>query len=166
MQLLEAVMGVNERQPFQLTALLRRHFSRLAGVRVAVLGLAFKPGTDDMRESPAVPVIHQLVAEGARVRAYDPKVREEAERIFSGLPIEYADGLADAVRGVEAILVVTRWPEFERLPEVLNGLPSQPVVIDGIGPGEDGCSRDDDESVEHARREEDALSRVVLRVGR
>lgn len=131
MDLLQAVVGVNERQPSRLTELVRRHFPRLRGVRVTVLGLAFKPGTDDMRHSPAIPVVQELLTAGARVRAYDPKARAEAERVFAGLPIEYAEDLAEAVRGADAILLVTRWPEFERLPDLLDGLPDEPVVVDG-----------------------------------
>ena len=76
MRLLEAVVQVNESQPKQVLTLLRRQFPALKGVRVSVLGLAFKPGTDDIRESPALPVVRELLAEGAVVTAYDPVVTE------------------------------------------------------------------------------------------
>ncbi|CAN5178370.1 UDP-glucose/GDP-mannose dehydrogenase family protein [soil metagenome] len=131
MDVLDAVMRVNERQPQEVLRLLGKHFSSLRGVRMAVLGLAFKPGTDDIRESPSLPVIAALQAQGAYVTAYDPIARHEAERHFSTNNITYADTLAQSVQGVDAVVVMTRWDEFKALPELLAGVDPQPLVIDG-----------------------------------
>lgn len=130
MDLLESVIRVNEAQPAKMLELLGRHFPDLAGRRIAVLGMAFKPGTDDIRESPSLPVTHALIEAGARVTAYDPIARHEAEKVF-GNRIAFRDDLGAAIDGAEAILLMTRWPEFEVLPKLLEGHPAPPLVVDG-----------------------------------
>lgn len=130
MRILDAVIETNDRQPGRVSALLRKHVPELAGATVAVLGLAFKPGTDDMRESPAIPIVTDLVARRARVRAYDPVATAEARRLL-GDSVTYATSLAGAIEGAQAIVVLTRWPEFEGLPRLLAAREDQPVVIDG-----------------------------------
>jgi UDPglucose 6-dehydrogenase len=131
MPVMESVIRTNEAQPGQMLRLLRKHFGSLEGVEVAVLGLAFKPGTDDMRESPAIPIVRELETAGARVRAYDPVARKVAEGLFAGNGVRLCDDLEGALEGVEAVLLVTRWPEFERLPELLAHRSAPPVVVDG-----------------------------------
>jgi UDPglucose 6-dehydrogenase len=131
MQLLDAVMRINRRQPQKILELLEKYFPSLEGRQVTVLGLAFKPGTDDMRESPAIPVIRSLIERGAAVSAYDPVAVNEARKIFGERGIQYCDTLEAALEAVEAVVLMTRWPEFERLPELLEGLETQPLVIDG-----------------------------------
>ena len=129
MRLLEAVVEVNQTQPRQMLKLLQEHFPKLAGIRVTVLGLAFKPGTDDMRESPAIPIIQELLQQQAKVTAFDPIIKRSD---FNGAAsITYTDNLSDAIAGAEAILVLTRWPQFKDLPELLSKLSQPPVVIDG-----------------------------------
>jgi UDPglucose 6-dehydrogenase len=85
----------------------------VSGKRVAVLGLAFKPNTDDMREAPSIPLVTGLVARGASVSAFDPVAREQAEKIFSG--IEFADDAYAAADGADALVIVTEWDEFRAL---------------------------------------------------
>src|SRR5690606_2206244 len=131
MELLSSVISINERQPAEMLRLLGKHHESLAGVRVAVLGLAFKPGTDDIRESPSLPVVAALQSAGAWVKAYDPIARHEAERVLSPTNLAYADSLAEAIDGAQAILIMTRWAEFAGLPDLLEGVDPQPVVIDG-----------------------------------
>jgi UDPglucose 6-dehydrogenase len=131
MRLLEAVVEVNDRQPERVVELLDRGFPSLDGRRVAVLGLAFKPGTDDVRESPSLPVVRALRGRGATVRVYDPVAAREAERVLGTDGISYAPDLESAVDGAEAIAVMTRWSEFERLPGLLAGADPQPLVVDG-----------------------------------
>ena len=131
MPLLDAVIGINERQPRQILTLLHRHYPSLQGVRVAVLGLAFRPDTNDMRESPAIPIIHDLLAQGAELTAYDPAANAEARRLFGNGRLRVCDDLPEAVRDVDAVVLVTRWDEFRRLPELLRRGERQPVVIDG-----------------------------------
>jgi UDPglucose 6-dehydrogenase len=131
MRLLQAVIDINRQQPDEVIGLLRREFASLEGVRAAVLGLAFKPDTDDMRQSPAIPIIHQLLAEKASVKAHDPVANQRARELFAGYPIEYCDDLRQAVEEVEVVVLVTRWKEFSKLPYILAQLPRQPIVVDG-----------------------------------
>jgi UDPglucose 6-dehydrogenase/GDP-mannose 6-dehydrogenase len=131
MSLLDAVLQTNERQPHQVIAILKRHFPSLRSVRVTVLGLSFRPDTDDMRESPAIPILRSLAAEGAALKAYDPAVTQEAREIFHGEPILICENLKQAIDDAQAIVLVTRWDEFRRLPELLKARASQPVFIDG-----------------------------------
>ena len=131
MDLLHAVLAVNERQPEQVLLLLRRHFSSLRDVRVTVLGLAFKPDTDDMRHSPAIPIVHRLLGEGADVRAYDPAVDARAASRMLGVAIPLYAALQPAVLEAEALILVTRWDEFELVPSLLHDLDAPPLVVDG-----------------------------------
>lgn len=131
MPLLGAVLKVNADQPYKMLTLLQKHVADVSNVRIAVLGLAFKPGTDDMRESPAIPVINELIAKGAAVQAYDPIAQHEAEKLFEAGKVFYADSLETAIKDAEAILIMTRWSEFNALPELLKSLDNAPVVIDG-----------------------------------
>ena len=100
----------------------------VAGGRVAVLGLAFKPGTDDIRNSRAIPVIEGLQARGADVVAYDPVAAENTRERFP--EIEYAASAAAALDGASAALVVTDWDEFATLDDEFDAM-AAPVVIDG-----------------------------------
>lgn len=131
MGLLNAVLEVNARQPMEVVAMLRRHFPELEGLPVTVLGLAFKPGTDDMRESPALPVMRYLSQAGAIVKAFDPVANEEASRALAGQDISLAESIEDAIDGSSAILIMTAWPEFEQLPGLCARLGLNPLVIDG-----------------------------------
>ena len=130
MPLLDAVIATNLAQPARMLALLDKHFASLAGVRIALLGLAFKEDTDDMRESPAIPLARLLLERGAIVSGYDPVARETAR---TALPagVRLVDRLADAVSGADALLLVTRWAEFKQLPAVLCGMSSPPLLVDG-----------------------------------
>ncbi|MDZ7693118.1 MAG: UDP binding domain-containing protein [Balneolaceae bacterium] len=80
MSLLDSVIETNEKQPQEVISLLKKHFEDLVGRSISVLGLAFKPGTDDMRESPAIPVVQHLLESGAKVQAYDPVANREAKK--------------------------------------------------------------------------------------
>jgi UDPglucose 6-dehydrogenase/GDP-mannose 6-dehydrogenase len=131
MSLLDAVIAVNEAQPRRMVEMLRQELGDLEGRRVAILGLAFKPETDDMRESPSIPVVRELAAAGARLILFDPVAETEARRTFEDLDVRYAGDLEAAIEGVEAITLMTRWSEFERLPELLGGRDPQPLVVDG-----------------------------------
>lgn len=110
---LKEVLGLNERQPLRFVGLLKKHLPDLRGKTVGVLGLAFKAGTDDVRDSPAIKVVKNLLAEGARVEAYDPMGMENFKELFP--KIEYAAKKEDVLAGCEAILIVTEWPEFAGL---------------------------------------------------
>lgn len=131
MQLLNAVIDVNAVQYKQVMDRLSKHFPSLDAVRVAVLGLAFKPGTDDMRESPAIPIVQELLAGSAKVKAFDPVATHEAQKLFENQPIQYCETLADTIADVDVVLLLTRWNDFNALPELLKDMDTQPVVIDG-----------------------------------
>lgn len=130
MQLLQSVIDINAVQPYRMIELLKKHYPSLEGVKVAVLGMAFKPGTDDIRESPSLPVTRQLLDEKAIVSAYDPIARHEAEKVFPE-GVAFTDELEAAIADVDAILLMTRWQHFEKLPELVGGRDPQPLVVDG-----------------------------------
>jgi UDPglucose 6-dehydrogenase len=130
--LLEAVEAVNARQKLVLLGKLSAAFGgQLAGRTVAIWGLAFKAETDDMRESPSIPLVEGLLAAGARVQAHDPKAMETAREIF-GDRIMYANDPYSAAHGADALTIVTEWlvyrnPDFPRL----KGLLRRPLLVDG-----------------------------------
>ena len=130
MPILECVLAVNAGQPGRMVDLLKKHIPSLSGVRVAVLGLAFKPGTDDVRESPAMPVIKELLAEGALVRACDPVAVEEARKVLPK-EVELTADLRHALDGAAGVLLVTKWDQFRAVPDLVRGMEPPPVVIDG-----------------------------------
>jgi UDPglucose 6-dehydrogenase len=128
-QLLEAVVGINDRQPGQLGELLRRHLGTLRGRRVTVLGMAFKPETDDVRCSPAFPTLRLLTEAGAEVTVHDPVVGPE---VLHGMgDVAYVEDLADAVKHADAIVIITRWDDYLGLPELIGRLDPPPLVVDG-----------------------------------
>ncbi len=119
MRVLEAVDLVNASNPRRCCDILRRHFPKLVGLRVGVLGLAFRPGTDDMRESPAIPIVHELLRDGAEVRAYDPIALESATDRVRRIQRKALREMAEVVEDVDAVLLVTRWREFEGVPDLI-----------------------------------------------
>ncbi|MEF8872616.1 MAG: UDP-glucose 6-dehydrogenase AglM [Haloarculaceae archaeon] len=126
-EMLEATLDINGIQPQRLLGLLDEHVD-VAGKRVAVLGLSFKPGTDDIRNSRAIPVIDGLQERGAEVVAYDPVAADEMHERFPD--IEYADSAAGALMDVYGAVVVTNWDEFAALDEEFDAM-AEPVVVDG-----------------------------------
>ncbi len=128
---LDAVINTNKLQPEQFVALLTDSMPELQGKTVAVLGLAFKPGTDDTRESPAIAVIQQLLKNDAQVVVYDPIVTTLPSEVPSSSNISIAKNLNEATKQADAILLVTAWDEFLALADVLNAQKRQPLVVDG-----------------------------------
>ncbi len=136
MDLLSSVIRINRRQPEKVVSLVLDRFSSLTEVPIAILGLAFKPGTSDIRESPALPVIRSLLQHGAQIRAYDPAAIENtraalASEISDGLSLQFTDDLSTATEGAEVIVILTSWPELQALPALLQGRDPAPLVIDG-----------------------------------
>lgn len=131
-ELFEAVEQVNARQKLLLLSKTRRALGgSLAGRTVAVWGLAFKAETDDMRESPSIPLVEGLMAEGASVAAHDPKALDVARRVFDQ-KVRLVDDCYEAAKGADALVIVTEWlmyrnPDFDRLLQDMR----KPVVIDG-----------------------------------
>ncbi len=129
-QLLGSVIEVNELQKRRVVSKLARHLGDLAGKRVALLGLAFKPNTDDMRGASSLVLAARLEAEGAHVRAYDPVSAEEAGRMMPDL--DCAPSAAEALEGADAAVLVTEWPEFLTLDwNAVAATMAGDVVIDG-----------------------------------
>ena len=110
---------------------LEQLFEKLRGVQVAVLGLAFKPNTDDMRDAPSIPIIQALLKQGVKVTAHDPIAMEAAELIF-GEKITYADSPEAALDGAEAVLILTEWNDYIGLDwAAAKARVKTPIVIDG-----------------------------------
>jgi UDPglucose 6-dehydrogenase/GDP-mannose 6-dehydrogenase len=129
---LEAVLRTNGTRPDEVLALLRRALPELRGARVTVLGLAFKPDTDDVRESPAVPIVRRLLDEGVAVTVHDPVVRALPEELEPDTGrIVLAASLGDAVADADAVVLVTRWDEYREVPRLLARLERQPLFVDG-----------------------------------
>ena len=131
MSLLNAVIDINNTQPYTIINLLKKHYSSINGINVAVLGLAFKPETDDMRESPAIPIVNSLIKENAIVRAFDPIAQSEAKKVFNNKKIIYCNTVNEAINEAEIVIILTSWKEFNDLPNILKLLDTNPVVIDG-----------------------------------
>ena len=127
-QLLSAVMEVNELQKRRVVGKLKNHLGELPGKTIALLGLAFKPNTDDMRDAPSIVLASRLRAEGAGVRAWDPLVTGHPE--LDGVVVE--PSLLEAVRGADATVVVTEWPEIEAIvtADVRESMRT-PLIVDG-----------------------------------
>jgi UDPglucose 6-dehydrogenase len=129
-QLLNAVIEVNELQKRRVIAKLEKHLGALVGKTIALLGLAFKPNTDDMREATSLVLSARLQAAGANVRAYDPIAEDEARSLMPGLV--FADGTLDCVSGADATVLVTEWDEFKTmdLAAVAQAM-SGTLIVDG-----------------------------------
>jgi len=132
LHILSAVEDANRRQKMVLVEKMRKHFGgTLKNKTVTLWGLAFKPNTDDMREAPSLTIIDALNREGAKVRAFDPGAMEEAKRRL-GKTVKLFDNYYDALKGSDALVVVTEWNEFRR-PDFdrMKSLLKEPVVFDG-----------------------------------
>jgi UDPglucose 6-dehydrogenase len=128
-QLLSAVIEVNELQKRRVIGKLKRHIGSLRGKTVALLGLAFKANTDDMREAPSIVLASRLLAEGADVRAWDPVVRGD-DKLPKGVQI--VGSILEAVQGADAAVIVTEWPELKGLASAeVHGAMKTPLIVDG-----------------------------------
>ena len=128
-RIVDAVIEVNQHQSEQMMIKIRKLVGSLKGKTIAVLGLAFKPETDDMREAPAVGIIKNLIDDGAQVRAYDPVAKSEAMKILPD--IVYADDEYAAVAGADALVFVTEWNQFRALDMLrIRDLMKSPKVAD------------------------------------
>lgn len=132
-RMLDAVLDINADQPLRMVALLEKELS-LAGKTVAVLGLAFKPGTDDLRESPALPLVAELRKKGAKVLVHDPIAMPHAKKRPEFRDVVFAEDWAEALRKSDACCLVTAWPEYRSIqPTNFQKLMTRALVIDGRG---------------------------------
>ncbi len=125
MRLIDAVLKINEEQPLRLLKILEKYVE-LEGSIIAILGLAFKANTDDVRESRAIPIIKELLKRGAKIKAYDPMAMENMKKIFP--EIEYCNSIEKAIENADACLILTDWKEFE---EINFDAMKRKIVIEG-----------------------------------
>ncbi len=134
-QLIESVEEVNNRQKFVIAEkIVKRFGENLSNKTFGIWGLSFKPGTDDMREAPAIYVINELVKRGAKVKAYDPKAIDEAKHFYlkDVKEVEYCESKYEVLKGSDALILLTEWkefrsPDFEEIKSQLN----EPIIFDG-----------------------------------
>jgi UDPglucose 6-dehydrogenase len=127
----EAALASNELQPLRVIRLARELIGRLKGKRAAVLGLAFKPGTSDMREASSVKVVRALLDAGMHVSTHDPAAMPDAARFF-GKRVKYAETIRDCLEGADCCFIVTEWDDFRTIPsDLFLDVMAQPIVIDG-----------------------------------
>ena len=126
--ILRSVQNVNERQSARMLELLQKKIGSLEGKRIAVLGLAFKNDTDDVRQSRSIPVILELEEMGAKIAAYDPRANDNMKKLIPD--IEYCSRVTDALKDADACIVMTEWPEFSLLDEEFDLMKNR-VIIEG-----------------------------------
>ena len=126
--LLKSVLSINDKQPARIVSLLEERIGSLKSKHIAVLGLAFKDNTDDVRDSRAIPVIEKLLKKGANVVAYDPMANETMKKVFPG--IKYCEKPGAALSGADACLVLTEWPQFSDLNDEFRLMKNR-VIIEG-----------------------------------
>ena len=130
-ELLKSVINVNNKQQRALLEKAKSHLGTLQGKKVAVLGLAFKPNTDDMREAASIVITNELIAEGAQVIAFDPIAVEKARAVLHE-DVLYADSPEDALREADCAMIVTEWDAVKKLDlNEIKGWMNEPVVLDG-----------------------------------
>jgi UDPglucose 6-dehydrogenase len=128
-RLLNAVLAVNDEQPYEASFMLKDILGTLDGKKIAVLGLSFKGGVDDVRETRAAPLIAGLLASGAEVVAYDPMATSNFIELMP--TIAYASSAAEALRGADACIIQADWPQFKKLGRKEYSKMRTPVVVDG-----------------------------------
>jgi UDPglucose 6-dehydrogenase len=129
-ELIDAVLSVNERVKRRMIPKIEAALGGLAGRTVALLGLAFKGDTDDMRESPTIPIVHGLIERGARVRAFDPAATQQARPLMPD-SVVYCDDAYQAAQGADALVIATEWNQFRALElDRLARLLTRPLLVD------------------------------------
>jgi UDPglucose 6-dehydrogenase len=133
MHIIQSVEDVNEKQKTRLTDKIFQHFGSqdMKGKTFGIWGLAFKPGTDDMREAPSIPLIYELHKNGAKIQAFDPAAMETSKYYFDG-KVEYKKDAYSTLQGADALLLLTEWREF-REPDFqkIKSLLKSPLIFDG-----------------------------------
>ena len=132
-ELITSVEKVNDNQKNILFSKLYKYFNKnLSGLKIAIWGLSFKPGTDDMRQAPSINLIRSIIESGASVNAYDPKAIDQAKFYLKGLKVNYVDNKYDALDNVDALVLVTEWKEF-RSPDfsLMDKKMKRKLLIDG-----------------------------------
>ena len=129
-EILKATARVNEQQKVFFFKKIKKALWNISGKRIAVLGLSFKPNTDDIRLSPAIDIIKMLKKEGAKIAAFDPKAMEKAKQELSG--IDYCKNAYEAIEGADCLVLTTDWQQFGRLDlKRVKRLLKRPIIVDG-----------------------------------
>jgi UDPglucose 6-dehydrogenase len=129
-QLLQAVMEINRNQKRRLVYKLRKALGDLNDKTIGILGISFKPNTDDIREAPALEVIHLLLNEGAHIKAYDPQAMENAAKVLN--KVQLCENPYQVAEGADALVLATEWNEFKQIDfSRIRPLMRQPVIMDG-----------------------------------
>ena len=131
MDMLKAVIKINDKQPNKMISILKKNFPKLSNIRLAVLGLAFKPGTDDVRESPSLKVIKNLLKYNIKIIAYDPIAIQETKKIINSKKVIYDSSLKNSIKDADAIMLMTKWSNFKDIDKLINKICPEAVVIDG-----------------------------------
>lgn len=131
-KLLKSVVEVNQGQRFNVIRKLKEALGDLEGATIGIWGLAFKPNTDDVRDAPALDIMHSLLEAGAQIRAYDPIATANFRRLLDSSEVTWADSAREAAEGCEALCLLTEWEEFGEIGlGELNELMKYPIMIDG-----------------------------------
>jgi UDPglucose 6-dehydrogenase len=127
--LLKEVEKINQRRINHFVEKIREELWVVRGKKIAVLGLAFKPNTDDIRFAPSIALVRSLLNEGAIVSAYDPQATEKARAVLPG--VNYCAGVYEAAQGADAVMIVTEWGEFRQIDwKRLRDVVERPLIID------------------------------------
>jgi UDPglucose 6-dehydrogenase len=130
-KLLEAVEEINQYQRNQMITMAKKRFGSLQGKQVTILGLSFKPNTDDLRQAPSITMINRLLQEGAVIRVFDPKAMNRAKAVWKER-INYANSIEDALKDSEMVYILTDWDQFKQLsPNTFIQAMKYPVIFDG-----------------------------------
>ena len=133
-RLLEAIADINDRRVDHFVSKVQRVLGGIEGRTLAVWGLAFKPGTDDVRDAPSLRIVGRLLDEGASLRLYDPKAMTEFQRSFAGPTdgVVYSESATHAAAGADAVLILSEWPEFREMNlALIREVVESPVIVDG-----------------------------------
>jgi len=129
LSIVKSVVDANERRKIRMAKKIIDHLGDINGKTIAVLGLSFKPNTDDMRDAPSIVIISQLQKNGANIRAYDPEAMDEAKKELSG--VDYAKNAYDCIKGADALVIITEWDQFRALDlEKVKASLKEPNVVD------------------------------------
>ncbi len=132
LQLISAALDVNQKQRMKIIEKLQQTLKVVRGSTIGILGLAFKPNTDDIRESPAIDIINELLEMGARVKVYDPVAQQKYRETYPEQKIVYCDSAVDTARECDALAILTDWDEFWQLPwKEIGQSMDQKIIIDG-----------------------------------
>lgn len=132
--LIKSVININASQPHRMVLMLEKALgNKMKNKKIGILGLSFKPNTDDVRESPSIEIIKELLARGVKVTVHDPEAyKERIPEVFKKMPIEYAKSVKETIKDKEGVILVTSWNEYINLqPEFFIKLMKKPIIIDG-----------------------------------